>query len=87
MIVVVAHWVLEKHPQLTEQDVIHAVEHPLVSRPRLGTEPPATAGIGLDGNGREVQWIKTPMDGTVDGWFVFHAMTPPQKKMRDELGE
>jgi hypothetical protein len=90
MRVIVDRRVMELHPELAEQDVIHAVKHEIGSRLRLGTFPAQTAGVGMDGNGRLVEWVKIPLDGAggqvMGGWFVYHAMTPPTKKMLREVG-
>ena len=38
--------------------------------------------IGYDQQGKELEMIGTL---TEDGWLIYHAMTPPSKKMISEI--
>ncbi|MDR0989829.1 MAG: hypothetical protein LBL92_00450 [Propionibacteriaceae bacterium] len=86
MLVIVASRVMERHPNLSEADVIHAVKNAVASRPRLDARPIAYIGAGPDLAGRLVEWIESPLLDEPDGWYVYHAQTPPTKRMLRELG-
>jgi hypothetical protein len=86
MLVIVAPRVLERHPDLTEEDVVHAVEQPFHSQPRLDEEPTKYVGVGPDTAGRAMEWIAVPLLDVTDGWYVYHAQRPPTKKVLNELG-
>ena len=74
--------VTAKRPEITEQDVLAVVVHPLRSRAR-DTDPVQWIGAGIDPNGRLLEFIATETDDHT--LLVFHAM-PATKKTLRELG-
>lgn len=70
---------------LGADEVAYAWENPIRCRQRYGTDdPPIWIAIGTLPDGRLAE-----MCGFLDitgTWCVFHAMTPPTKKFRRELG-
>ncbi|MBQ9001498.1 MAG: hypothetical protein IJ087_06560 [Eggerthellaceae bacterium] len=70
---------------LTESEVAYAWENTIKSRRRHGTDdPPIWIAIGILPDGRFAELVAfMDMKGT---WCVFHAMTPPTKKFKRELG-
>ena len=62
-----------------------AWEHVKRSMPRLGTEPPEFVGIGLDSRGRAIELVVVLNESTGD-WLIKHAQTPPQERIKRELG-
>lgn len=63
----------ERHPDIDENDVVVAWGNSLASAPRLDKDPNEYATVG-----------KRNADGN---WLIYHAMTPPTKKMRKELAK
>lgn len=84
MIRVIVHpRVMERHPELTEKDVLSAWENMLAYLPRLGDDPDQYIAVGSDSNGRLIEMVaRRTADGT---WVIFHAMTPPSRKTLIEL--
>lgn len=74
--------VAERHPEVTDADVIEAFETTLRSRPR-DTYPVQWVGVGTDAGGRLLEHIA--VEDEPDGWLVFHAM-PATKKVLIEIG-
>lgn len=70
---------------LSGDEVAYAWENPIRCRQRNGTDdPPLWISIGSLPDGRFAELIGF-MD--IDGvWCVFHAMVPPTKKFKRELG-
>ena len=70
---------------LTSSEVAYAWENPIRCRQRHGTDdPPLWIAVGTLPDGRFAELIGF-MD--VDGiWCVFHALVPPTKKFKHELG-
>jgi uncharacterized DUF497 family protein len=70
---------------LSEEDVAYAWDNTIRSRQRNGTnDPPLWIAIGALPNGRLAELI-----GFLDSdmvWCVFHALVPPTKKFKRELG-
>ena len=76
--------VSERHPELSEQDVIDAWDSCIRSVPRLDREPEEYLAVGMDGHGRLVEMIaRRTSDST---FLIFHAFTPPTRKALFELG-
>ncbi len=75
--------VLERHPQLTEEDVRRAWDTAFVEAARVGSPNwPEYLRVGFDDKGREVEMVAAPYKG---GWIIYHANTPLSKRTRDEL--
>ena len=75
--------VMERHPQLTEDDVLIAWRnaHYEALRPNAPNFPEYLR-IGFDGKGREVEMVGTM---TTSGWLVYHANTPLSARTRREV--
>lgn len=77
--------VCERHPNLTEEDVVHAWKFCIKSMLRIEKEPEEWVGIGYDLTGRlvEIVALRSELNGA---WLIKHAQTPPQEKIKRELG-
>ncbi len=75
--------IMEKHPEISENDVICAWNN--FARMQHRSEPNSkhAAAVGFDGKGRLLEMVAV-FDGK--DYLVYHAMTPPTKKMLAELG-
>lgn len=76
--------ITERHPDLSESDVLAAWENAIAFLPRLGTDPVRYIAIGADMHGRLVEMVG--QKATLGTWVIFHAMTPPTRKTLAELG-
>ena len=74
----------ERHPDVTKEDAIHAWRFCIRSMPRLGKEPEEWVGIGMDSSGRLLEVVAIRNDS--GAWLIKHAQTPPQEKIKRELG-
>lgn len=63
------------------EDVEHAWENYVIGAVRVPGE--LEVRIGFDRAGREVEMVGSLLAG--GDWLVFHAMTPPTKKVRREI--
>lgn len=66
---------------LIEDDVAYAWDNYLVGAVRVPGE--LEVRIGLDASGREIEMVGSLLAG--GDWLVYHAMTPPTKKVRREI--
>lgn len=74
--------VLQRHPWLDRQEVLHTWRTAWKMAPRLGCEPPETMALGWDSHGRLIELIAyAAEDGTP---IIFHANLA-QKKFLKEL--
>lgn len=81
--VVVHPRVMERHPELSEDDVREAWDNYVCMARREGFDDHYVA-MGFDAAGRAIEMVAVE---TIDGdWFVYHAMTPPTEKFLRELG-
>lgn len=71
--------VMERHPELSETDVVTAFRSVMVDAER---ESGAWMAIGLDGRGRNVEMLYRAVGDLV---VIYHAFTPPTKKFRREI--
>jgi hypothetical protein len=70
--------VVAKRPEVTEHDVETAFQGALRSRSR-DTDPVQWVGVGMDGNGRLLEFVAVEVD---DGdWLVFHCMAATKKTL------
>ncbi|CUU66695.1 hypothetical protein [Corynebacterium variabile] len=74
--------VAAKHPEISDDDVRSVFMSALRSRAR-DTDPVQWVGVGIDGNGRILEF-NTVETGDGD-WLVFHAMLAT-KKVLQEIG-
>ena len=83
MVIVVHPRVLERHPELSEEDVVTAWESSLDMCLRVDSPHfPEYVCIGYDSKGRRLEMVGAM---TRDGWLIYHAMTPPSKKTIREI--
>ncbi|KAB7789684.1 hypothetical protein [Bifidobacterium leontopitheci] len=81
--VIVHPRVHERHPDISDEDVLKAWHNVLLSAPRdNGTG--SWVSIGMDDNGRLLEMVSVHNDA--GQWLIYHAMTPPTKKTMKELG-
>lgn len=71
-----------RHPEVKNEDVVHAVRSMLSYRLRPNGRYIA---VGLDGNGWLIELVYI-YDKSENVFFVFHAMKPPSRKTLQELG-
>lgn len=82
---VIAHSrIAKRHPDISEEDVRNAWSAALVIRSRAPRRPEEYASMGFDRKGRPLEMVGVRLEG--GEWLVFHAKTPPTKKMLKELG-
>ena len=74
--------VAAKRPQITPEDVQAVFTSALRSRPR-DTDPVQWVGVGMDTNGRLLEFIA--IEERADHWLVFHV-APATKSVLFELG-
>lgn len=72
--------VCERHPELSVEDVEYAWEH--FREVAIREVAFREMRIGFDRKGRLLEMVGVL---TVDGWVVYHAMTPPSKKTLSEI--
>ena len=78
--VVVHPRVMERHPELSEDDVV-AAWNAYVRMTRR--EENQAIAIGFDDKGRALEMVAKEANGD---YLVYHAMTPPTAKALRELG-
>lgn len=72
------------HPDLTEKDVLTAWSHIVRSFTRTWTDQRECVAVGVDGKGRLIEMVAIrSQNGSL---LIFHAMTPPTKKVLKEMG-
>lgn len=74
--------VTQRHPEVTDVDVIKAFENTMRHRAR-DTSPVQWVGVGPDGTGRLLEYIA--VENEPDGWLIFHSM-PATTKVLIEVG-
>ncbi|WP_283171342.1 hypothetical protein [Curtanaerobium respiraculi] len=74
----------ERHPDISKEDAAHAWLHCVRSMPRVGRESEEHVGIGYDAKGRLLEVIA--IRNKSGDWLVKHAQTPPQERVKKELG-
>lgn len=74
--------VVERHPEVSEEDVLAAFENTLRSRAR-DTHPVQWVGVGTDSSARLLEYIA--VEDEPDGWLIFHSM-PATAKVLVEVG-
>ena len=73
----------ERHPDLTEDDVLAAWDSCLCSMPRLDKDVDEYLAVGTDKTGRLVEIVAKRIEN--QKFIIYHAMTPPTKKTLHEL--
>ena len=83
-IITVHERVCRLHTDLSEDDVITAWSHIVRSFTRTWSDLRECVAVGVDARGRLVEMISLRLaDGSQ---LIYHAMTPPTKKVLKELG-
>lgn len=83
MEVLVHKRVTERHPELSESDVVHAWEHAFAAHRRNGSAPDVILAAGADLRGRVIEMLAAELPGRKV--LVFHAMLITRSVIR-ELG-
>lgn len=78
--VVIHPRVMERHPELTEEDVREAWLGYVRMTRREGDQ---VIALGFDGKGRAIELVAKELDGD---YLIYHAMTPPTVNALRELG-
>jgi hypothetical protein len=74
----------DRHSNISDNDVLAAWENCLRFKKRSGGAFDEYIAIGFDSNERLLEMVAAQQsDGS---WLVFHAMTPPTRRMLAELG-
>lgn len=76
--------VMQRHPNLSEEDVLNAWRNAIACRPRIYLDFEQCVAVGTDQKGRLIEMVATRAKN--GKWVVFHAMTPPTRKVLIELG-
>jgi hypothetical protein len=76
--------VRERHPELSEKDVLDAWRNCIRSVPRQEKVSLDYIALGADSKGRLIEMIA--LCSPEGDWLIYHAMTPPTKKALVELG-
>lgn len=74
---------MERHPDISENDVLAAWENFVRMEHRREPNSQQAAAVGFDSKGRLLEMVAVAKG---DDYLVYHAMTPPTKKMLTELG-
>ena len=82
--VIVHERVSRLHPELTKGDVLTAWGHIVRSFTRTWTDQRECVAVGIDGKGGLIEMIAVrSQEGSL---LIYHAKTPPVKKVLKELG-
>ena len=76
--------ITEKHPNLCNEDVLHAFENYEVCKQRLDKEMFECLGFGFDNKGRMIEFVAVRDE--VGDWLIYHALTPLSENTKKELG-
>lgn len=80
--VIVLNRVFLRHPELTIVDVKSAWKARIKTQYRVSDEKPYMVAVGLASNGKPVELIAFEDGADI---VLFHALTPPTKKLLREL--
>lgn len=70
--------VMERHPEISPEDVAHAWTSRVASATRRSKVADEIVAVGFDANGRMLEMVAVEQaNGSV---LVFHCMTPPSAK-------
>ena len=76
--------ICRRNPEISADDVLDAWENCLRSSHRSGGEFEDYVAIGIDKKGRIIEMVATQKPD--NSWLIYHAFTPPTKKVLQELG-
>lgn len=84
--VLVSERVEKRHPEcnITKQDARDAFANIVKSVSRVEKDPREYIAIGIDRYGRMIELVFKLNDN--GDWLIYHAITPPQKNAKRELG-
>ena len=71
--------VCARHPEISERDVQDVFVATLRKAPRIDTDPVQWIGVGLDRNGRMLEYVA--IETGPDEWLVYHAMRATSKTL------
>lgn len=74
--------IAERHPEVTDEDVVAAMRSMIRYKQRKTGE---WLAVGMDAHNRLVELVYI-YDADDDFFFVYHGMTPPSGKTLRELG-
>lgn len=80
--VIVLDRVFRRHPELAEPDVRSAWNARIKTQYRLSDERPYLVAVGVASSGRPIELIAFEDEEDI---VIFHALTPPTKKLLREL--
>lgn len=75
--------VMERHPDLTEEDVKTAWDNFVAMGFRVAEGAGQVLAIGFDGTGRDIEMVAVANEG---GYLIYHALSPATTKAMQELG-
>ena len=82
--VVVHSRIGKRHPEHCAEDVLDAWDNCLRSSHRSGGALEDYVAVGVDKKGRIIELLATLRPD--DTWLIYHAFTPPTKRVLQELG-
>ena len=77
-------YVLNRHPEIGEDNIIHAFLNYEMLIPRLDVEGFEYVGFGFDKHGRAIEFVVRRNEE--NEWLIFHANTPLSNSIKKELG-
>ena len=75
--------IFDRHPEISEEDVLSAWVNFIRMQTRRAPDSEQVVAVGFDKKGRLLEMVAVFNE---TGYLVYHAMTPPTKKMLAELG-
>lgn len=75
---------MERHPELTPEDIAHAWGNRLATGYRTSEDVRQTVAVGFDSKGRMIEMVGAHRANGET--IIFHAMTPPSSKTLREAG-
>ena len=73
----------QRHADIFDDDVLSAWENCLRFKKRSGGSFDEYVAVGIDSKGRLLEMVAARQSDGI--WNIFHAMSPPTKKMLKEL--
>lgn len=80
--VVVLKRVTERHPDITEDEVLSAWDGRIKTQFRVDGDKPYLVSVGVAFSGKAIEMIAFEDDEDI---VIFHAKTPPTKKLLREM--
>jgi hypothetical protein len=73
--------VQERHPDVTNEDVVTAWNNFICRTRRIDTYDDNFIAVGFDSTGRLLEMVGVQLPN--DGWFIFHAMKATPKALAE----